>query len=695
MTALRHLLRSWPARLCALVLAVFLGAYLWYVAQLFGSIPSRKDLRAFSAMATANVLYDVADREVFTIAKEQRIEIPLSQMSPEFLKAVIAIEDRRFWEHDGFDPIRIVGAAIAVAREGEAVQGGSTITQQLARQSVGREKTLARKLKELLFAAQLEHNYSKEEILELYLNKVYFGDGLYGAEAAARGYFGKKASEINLAEAALLAGLLKAPSSYAPTVSPEKAETRQTVVLKAMLDSKAITRDEYDKALATQIEIFDGLRAEEPYGRYFKEEVRRELVERFGAERVEEGGLQVYTTIDPGMQRAADAAVNESMAQIEKSLPKPAAAKGKNAKAAPRLTSVEPLQAALISVDPNNGYVRAMVGGRDFRKSSYNRATNAKRQPGSAFKPFVYAAAVEAGYGPDDVIEGLGDGEMEYTNAAWTPDDEHLYEEAVTLREGLRMSSNRAAVRLLGEVGLKRAIRSAQGFGFEHLPVVPSVALGSGEVTLSQITAAYGAFANNGAVFHPILIRKVLDKDGLLLFEAKQEAQQAIRPITAYLMADMLRGVVDYGTAYGVRQGGFKLPAGGKTGTTNDYKDAWFIGFTPSLVTGVWVGYDQPRTIRRHGYAAEIAVPLWTNYMKTATAGQKPEWIKAPRGALRDVRLNPAPTTRPTTVGGTDATVGGVLEARDVRLGDAPPLEEKAPEKKKRGFWGRLFGRDK
>ena len=632
MTSLRHLLRSWPARACAVAIAVFLAGYLYIVADLFGAIPTHKELRAFQAMASANVLYDIADREVFTIAKEQRIEVPLSQMSPEFRKAVIAIEDRRFWDHDGFDPIRIVGSAIASIRAGDAVQGGSTITQQLARQDVGREKTLQRKLKELLFAAQLEHNFTKEEIFELYLNKVYFGDGLYGAEAAARGYFGKKASELNLAEAALLAGLLKAPSSYAPTVSPEKAEARQSVVLRAMLDSKAITREQYDAAMRTQIEIFDGLRAEEPYGRYFKEEVRRQLVERFGAERVAEGGLQVYTTIDPGMQRAADAAVEESILDIEKGL-----SKSKK----PQPVS-EPLQGALISIDPTTGYVRAMVGGRDFRKSAYNRAISAKRQPGSAFKPFVYAAAVEAGYGPDDMIEGLLE-EEEAINAAWTPDDEHLEEDAVTLRDGLRMSSNRAAVRLLDEIGLKRTIKSAKGFGFNDLPVVPSVALGSGEVTLSQITAAYGAFANDGAVFHPILIRKVLDKDGLLLFEERQEPQQAIRPVTAYLMADMLRGVIDGGTAYGVRQMGFSLPAAGKTGTTNDYKDAWFIGFTPTLVTGVWVGYDQPHTIRRNGYAAEIAVPMWTRYMKAATKGQRAAWLTRPRGAIRDVRVSPPP----------------------------------------------------
>ena len=626
--------RPWRLRVAAVAGLVFLAGFGWFVIDLLGSIPSKQELRAFSDMASANILYDAADREVFTIAKEHRIEVPLAEISPNLIKAVIAIEDRRFFDHEGFDPIRIVGSAIAVARAGEAVQGGSTITQQLARQSVGREKTLRRKLRELLFASQLEHHFTKDEILDLYLNKVYFGNGLYGAEAASRGYFGKKASELSLGEASLLAGLLKAPSNYDPSLAPQKAEARQAVVLKAMLESKAITREEYDTAFKTQIEIYDGLRAEEAYGQYFKDEVRRQLIAQFGNERVDQGGLSVYTTIDPYMQRAADAAVDQSIAEIEKALPK-------------RETPRDPLQAALVAIDPDTGAVRAMVGGRDFRASNFNRATVARRQPGSAFKPFVYAAAVEDGFGPDDLIEGLGD-PIEASNAAWTPDDEHVDDEELTLREGLRLSSNRAAVQLLATVGLRKTMKSALGFGFDDLPAVPSVALGSGEVTLSAITAAYGAFANNGVVFHPHLVRRVIDRDGKVLFENHDTPQQAIRPITAYLMADMLRGVIDGGTAYGVRQMGFALPAGGKTGTTNDYKDAWFIGFTPSLVAGVWVGYDHPQTIRRNGYAAELAVPMWTRFMKVATKGMKPTWIARPRGAISDARLAPVLPTKPS-----------------------------------------------
>jgi 1A family penicillin-binding protein len=623
--------RSWRWRTAIALTFLLLVGYGWFVAGLVADIPSREELGAFRAMPSANLLYDSADQEVFTIAKEHRIEVPLTEVSRPLIQAVIAIEDRRFFDHEGVDPIRIAGSALAVLRAGEAVQGGSTITQQLARQSVGREKTLTRKLKELLFAAQLEHHLSKNEILELYLNKVYFGDGLYGVEAAARGYFGKKASELTVPEAALLAGLLKAPSSYAPTVSAEKAEARQGVVLKAMLETKAITRDEYDSALKTTVEIYDGLRAAEPYGRYFKEDVRRQLVERFGAERVAQGGLRVYTTINLEMQRAAEAAVEQGLLAIEKTLPKK-----KNA--APG----EPLQAALVAINPGNGHVLAMVGGRDFVKSSFNRATMAKRQPGSAFKPFIYAAAVEGGLGPDDLIEGLYEPE-EAQRAAWSPDDEHFYEtDAVTLREGLRLSSNRAAVRLMETVGVRKAVRAASAFGFGDLPVVPSVALGAGEVTVTSITSAYGAFANGGAVYPTMLIRRVEDADGQVLFEGQALPLQAIRPRTAYLMADMLRGVIDAGTGYGARQSGFSLPAGGKTGTTNDYKDAWFIGFTPSIVTGVWVGYDQPHTIRRNGYAAELAVPMWARFMKAATKGHKAEWVTRPRSGLRDARLQAA-----------------------------------------------------
>lgn len=665
--------RNWSpvVRVIVAAFAVVVAVFAWIAYGLLSGMPNRDELRAFRLMPSATVIYDMDDRAVFAIAKEHRIEVPLAQVSPNLIKAVIAIEDRRFFDHDGFDPIRIAGSALADLRAGAAAQGGSTITQQLARQSVGREKTLRRKVKELLFAAQLERYFTKNEILELYLNKVYFGDGLYGAEAAARGYFGKPAAALSLPEAALLAGLLKAPSNYAPTVNAGKAESRQGVVLQAMLDAKAITKAEYAEASRATVAIRDGLRGDEPFGHYFKAEVRRQLVERFGAVRASEGGLHVYTTIDPVMQRAAEAAVQTSLAEIDKTLRKPRPGDA-------------PLQAAVIAIDPRSGAVRALVGGRDFTASSYDRALLAKRQPGSAFKPFVYAAAVEAGYGPEDELEDL-DEPPQIANVAWDPDDEHLEEDSVTLRDGLRLSSNRAAVKLLSEVGLGTTLRSARAFGFDDLPNVPSVALGSGEVTLSAITSAYGAFANAGTVMPRTLIRRVVDANGVVLFESVETAKQVIKPVTAYLMADMLRGVIDAGTGNGARRFGFNLPAGGKTGTTNDYKDAWFVGFTPSVVAGVWVGFDQPRTIRRGGYASELAVPVWGRFMKAATKGHKAVWLKRPAGAeerMARARIDSVPLHQ--TYGEDGALVAGV--DADV------PVAGAEPPKKKRGFWSKIFG---
>jgi penicillin-binding protein 1A len=632
----------------------------WFAIDVLASVPDRDEIRAFRVMAQASVLFDANDRPAFTLAKEHRIEVTLSDFSPHLIRAVVAIEDRRFFDHEGFDARRILGSAVAVLRAGRAVQGGSTITQQLARQSLGREKTLPRKLKELLIAMELERHYTKREILELYLNKVYFGDGLYGAEAAARGYFAKRAAELTIAEAALLAGLLQAPSAYAPTVNVEKARARRNVVLQAMVDTNAISEAEHERAARAPIRVQDGLRRHEPYGAYFKEEVRRQLVQQFGWERVSEGGLQIYTTIDMAKQRAAEAAIAQGLATIDRTLTRKAPRRSASSELG--TSSSDPLQAALVAIDPETGAVCALVGGRDFTKSPYNRATQAHRQPGSAFKPFVYAAALEAGYGPDDEIDRL-DEPLQLARASWSPDDEHVSESSLTLRHALRVSSNRAAVRLLDDVGLQRTLTTARAFGFANLPNVPSVALGSGEVTLDAMTAAFAAFANGGLVSRPFVIRRVLDRDGTVLFDLDEPAQRAITPQNAYRMADMLADVVDFGTGSAARRLGFDLPAGGKTGTTNDYRDAWFIGFTPTLVAGVWVGYDQPRTIRRNGYASDLAVPLWTQFMKSATRGDAPRWLAEPRGLDRDEHLR-----------------GGVL-------GDG---QDRTP--KKRGFWARVSG---
>ena len=620
---LQELKRRFVAHRRAAVAAVGVVCLLFVVGlwALTSGLPSRDELRSLGEMPQATTLYDVHNRPVFTIFKEYRIEVPLANVSPHLRRAIVAFEDQRFANHSGIDIIRIFGAVWADLREGRKAQGGSTLTQQLARQSfLTREKKLWRKLREIALARRIERMYSKDEILELYLNKIYFGDGLYGAEAAARGYFGKPAADLDLSEAALLAGLVNAPSVNAPTVSMPRALARRALVLNAMREQEIITTEAFERASKEKIRLVDTLRREEPLGQYFKEEVRQQLVKQFGWERLSEGGLRVYTTIDAAMQRAAEAQVATALQQIE-------------ARRAKRKTDPtgEPLEAALVAMDPTTGEVRAMVGGRDFKASRFNRATQAFRQPGSAFKPFVYAAALEAGYSPSSLVTRL-DEPIQTLQGAWMPEDEHSDGPAMTVRAALRTSSNRAAVRMLEDVGIAKAVAQARKMGMGNVPSVPSLALGSGEVTLMAMTSAYAAFADQGMLRPATFIRRVEDANGKVLFDAKPAAEQVVSPQTAFLMTSMLSDVVNFGTAYKARQEGFTHPAAGKTGTTNDYVDAWFVGFTPHLVTGVWVGFDKPRTIIANGFAGELAVPMWARFMKQATAADKPDTFKAPRG---------------------------------------------------------------
>lgn len=721
------------------------GGSQWLLYTATMGLPSDEQLRSgLGQMAQATIIYDASDKPAFSIYDEQRRDIPLEAVSPHLVTAIVAIEDQRFYDHGGVDMVRIGGALVANLREGRRAQGGSTLTQQLARQSfLTLDKTYRRKFQEALLAWRIERTHSKEQILELYLNKMYFGAGLYGAEAAALGYFGKSARDLSIGEAALIAGLVKSPSTMAPTVSLERAVARRNVVLQAMRGTGVIDQSDYDRAREAPVTLNDALRKDEGFGQYFKEHVRVELVERFGRERVYEGGLRVYTTIDLAMQKAAEAAVAKSLQDLDT---RRAAA----LKARRRTDDGSKLQAALVALDPTNGHVRALVGGRSFAESHFNRATQARRQPGSAFKPFVYAAALEAGYTPASLIGDL-DEPLALPSGAWTPDDEHASAGDLTMRAALTTSSNRAAVRMIEDVGVANAVSYAGRLGLANLPEVPSLALGSGEVTLLDLTAAYSTFAAEGQLHHPVLLRRVEDAAGEVLYEAEPHSEQAVAPQTAFLMASMLADVISSGTAWKARQLGFRLPAAGKTGTTNDYRDAWFVGFTPSLVSGVWVGHDTPQPILPgSAYASDVAVPLWAGFMKAATEGAKPAWFSAPRDVVTveicrlsgkrpaagcgaaHVTLDDGSTTERSMlmteyfVRGTEPTdtchlhVGRSLVAR---MGDwfrgspsvsreAPPAPPAAPPavvaapaeaqevveaepepQKKRGFWSRVFGR--
>jgi 1A family penicillin-binding protein len=746
----------------ALVAVLSVIGGVWFVVELRNGFPDQDAMRRIGEMDQATAVFDTEDHLAFTIFKEQRIEVPLSEVSPNLTKAITSIEDQRFYEHHGFDVVRIVSAAMSNLRHGRRAQGGSTITQQLARQSfLTPNKSYHRKVQELILAARLERLYTKQQILELYFNKVYFGDGLYGVEAASRGFFGKHASEVTVAEAALLAGLVKSPSSYAPTVSLERAVARRNTVLQAMLENGAIDRTVYQSARASKPKLHDTLREEEPHGQYFKEQVRQELVNRFGWQRVYQGGLRVYSTIEMPMQIAAETAIADQIKAVETRRAawqaRRAAARAKSGKDTPAANDqADALQAALVALDPETGHVRAMVGGRDFEASRFNRAVQARRQAGSSFKPFVYAAAIEGGMSPATVLDRL-DEPIATAQGAWTPEDEHSSATTMTLRTGLRTSSNRAAVRLLQEVGIPRAVQYAKTLGVGDVPAVPSMVLGSGEVTLQQMTAAYAAFDNHGLVPTAVLIRRVEDLDGNVLYQSKDTAVRAISDTTAYLMSTMLADVINAGTGNRARSLGFTLPAAGKTGTTNDFNDAWFIGFTPKLVAGVWFGFDQPHTILPNGFAADVAVPAWAKFMKAATRDDKPEWLQAPPGitsarvcrlsgllateGCNDVEvINNAGTIEHRSMVYTDyfargtepqaycdqhptrgimTRLAGIFGGNDERpapphvddIDSAPPAARATsgtrttdtaglpppapPPEKKRGFWSRLFGRDK
>ena len=624
----------------AILFGVMIG---WFGYQIISGLPGKDELGEIAEAAEGTTIFDTHDRPIFSIPTQHRIEIELARMSPHLKNAVIAVEDTRFYDHDGIDSIRIVGALIADIRKGRKAEGASTITQQLARVSfLSRDKTLRRKIREAILAQQIERMYSKDEILEIYLNKVYFGDGLYGVEAAARGYFGKPTSDLTVAEAAMLAGIIRAPSAANPRTNLERATQRRNLVLKLMRDNGFIEKAEHETAVAETVALHDELRSEDPTGLHFKEILRRQLIEKFGKDAIYQGRMRVFTTIDPDMQKAAEAAVVSSVREIESRIRPPsrprrshlrASATAGQAGAASPPEQSEPLQASLIAIDPTTGEVRAIVGGRDIASVGLNRALQSKRQPGSAFKPFVYAAAIENGYSPASVIDRLNEPVDTY-EGAWLPEDEHSNAPSMTIRTALRTSSNRAAVRMLETVGIERAVSYAKNLGVGTVPNVPSLALGSGEVTLTSMTAAYAAFANAGVVREPMFIRRVEDQDGTVLLKNESRAQRAVSETTAFLMSTMLADVVDSGTANRARAMGFKRPAAGKTGTTNDFVDAWFVGYTPHLVAGVWIGYDTPRTIVKNGFAGLLAVPIWTRFMSAATKTDAPGWFDPPRDVL-------------------------------------------------------------
>lgn len=616
----------WALATAAVALAAMGGGLAWGSWQhLCDDCPSIAQIYAFEAKE-ATRLYASDGSLLAELAVERRTPVELESLPPHVYQPFVAVEDRRFWGHEGIDVLRTARAFVDFVFQGYEAAGGSTITQQLAgnmfsRSVDRREISVRRKLREMKVAFALERAYTKSEILEAYLNEINF-DGVYGVQAAARHYFGKDAEEINLPEAALLAALPKAPARYSPVRHPERAVQRRNLILGLMRAQDMITAAEAEAARAYPLELREGagLVTEAPY---FVEWVRREMIRRYGMDLYEKG-FRIHTTLDPALQAVADSALQAQLRWVEgqpgfraptydETREWPEDSLSVASETGRRMPYV---QGGFVALDPGTGDVRALIGGRDFRDSEFNRITQALRQPGSVFKPFVYTAAIQAGIPASEVIY---DTPVEIVQAGSPPyspknfDDE--FHGPMTLREALTRSINVVAVKLGQRVGLESLAQAASRMGISsQIPRVPSAPIGAGSVTPLEMARAYTTFANMGTRVEPRIIYRVEDSEGRSLWESGTDREAVLDERTAWIMLSMLRDVVDRGTGnYGVRQRGgipFEVPVAGKTGTTNDATDTWFVGFTPEIVTLSWIGFDTPQRLYRAAQGGITAAPV-------------------------------------------------------------------------------------
>lgn len=552
------------------------------------------------------VFLDAAGKVWFRL-DEQRHDVPLEQVSTYLKDAVIAIEDHRYYSHPGIDPIGL-GRAVYTNLRSERRQGGSTITQQLARTLyLSNAKTYGRKIKEAALAVLLEIFLSKREILQLYLNRVFLSGGVYGVESMSQKLLRKPAAKLTLAESALIAGIIRAPSSYSPWNNFDAARQRSHVVLQRMREEEKITEAQEKAARAERIRIQPPPAVSGARHGYAKEYLRQQFRDIYGGDNPPD--WKVQTTFVPEMQDAAEAAVREGLRRLR----------------------IRGLQAALVAIEPSTGNLLAMVGGSDFATTPYNRAARSRRQPGSAFKPFVYAAALERGLSPVSVIRGLQEVAIQAPSGIWIPRDERADgENEMTLREALLESNNAAAVLLQQQVGSRSILRLASDLGVQDQPDVPSLALGSGLVTPLELTAAYAVFPNLGYRVRPRGIAWVADPAGETLHDTHVERERILPEDVAFQMVTMLQDVVARGTGASARALGVRGPVGGKTGSTNDYRDAWFVGFNSSIVVGVWAGFDKPEKIRDGGSGSRVALPIWADFMRRVARRAPAQTIAPP-----------------------------------------------------------------
>jgi len=701
----------------ALLVAAVLGGALVGVFLAFESdLPQVTSLEDFQPNIITQVF--AADGSVLgEFAIEKRVVVAFRDVPPVLRNAVVAVEDADFWKHIGINPWRIPGAALANLRSGRRGQGFSTLTMQLTRLLfLTPEKTLERKIKEIILAFQIEKNFTKEEIFTLYVNQIYFGHGNYGVEAASRFFFSKSVTDLTLAEAALVAGVPQNAPRLSPVHYPERALVRRNHVLDRMAEEKYVTREEAEAAKKEPLGL--RLRREPPSGApHFLEEVRKYLEREYGSQRIYQGGLRVHTTLDPSLQRAAVRAVGNGLraldrrargfsppeatvlvdgllpeplrldewdwpfaegdvvrgvviasdrasavvqvgdyrarleradvawtrrARVSEALPRGAVAPFRivsltetdgRKEATVQLEQEPKVEGALLAEDVRTGAVRALVGGYDFERSKFNRATQAMRQVGSAFKPVVYAAALETlGWTPSTVIV---DAPLTFPNpwnkTTWSPQNyDGAYMGPIPLRRAVEQSRNVPAVKTLQAVGIEKGIEYARRLGLSgELPPYLPIALGAGEATLQEMVAAYATFANQGLRMKPFYIERITDRDGNVVEQTTPRASDALRADTAFILTSLLRGVAERGTAARARR--LKRPIAGKTGTTNDFTGAWFVGYEPSLAAGVWVGFDDKRlSLGRGETGADAALPIWMEFWAAATADRPIEEYPIP-----------------------------------------------------------------
>ena len=696
-----------------------------YIAIAKGT-PSIEELKKYHPSGGTKI-YSDDDILIGELKIEKGIFVPIDSIPKNVINAIIAVEDSRFWKHKGIDYIGIARAAAKDVIHASLKEGGSTITQQLAKVVfLSPEKTIKRKLMEVSLAVKIEKSLTKKEILELYLNKIYFGHGAYGVEMAARKYFGKSAKNLTLAESSMVAGLVKAPSSYSPYNNLTKAKERQYTVLMRMEEEGYITKTEKENTYRQPLYLSSLKKGAEVNG-YFTEYIRKYLEEKYGEDTVYRSGLKVYATLNRGMQEAAVNAVqsgirdvdkrrgwrgpleHRSDIDIEKELkskelsttvtispgdiypglvlkvnPKEALIKtrgvigklylhdaqwaskvldsrqgkakiiqsfdltrilkpGDMVKVSIKSIQKQTLQlsleqdpeieGALVAIEPYTGFIRAMVGGYDFTKSDFNRVLFAKRQPGSAFKPVIYAAAMDHGFTPASIIN---DEPITYTGGTakeWSPENaDHKFYGPTRLREALTFSRNVVTVKLVDAIGIDTLTNFSRTVGFYgDMPRNLSVALGSFSITPLELAMVYNVFASNGMKTSPVYIKYISDRQGRIVESSEPNPDQAISPQTAFLITSMMEDVVRYGTGWRARALG--RPVAGKTGTTNDYKDAWFVGYTPNLVASVWVGFDNFKSLGSQETGARAASPIWVAFMNSALNGE-PENFYNPEGIV-------------------------------------------------------------